>query len=115
MDAEIDVAPLPVLLFWADALNLEVSTEASREDVRDSITRARHGLDSDDVLPDPATRKRKLDNDTLMVCETSCWDSGTLQMEREVLDRSTRQLLNYLTASVKKAMRLTQSMRCCMK
>jgi hypothetical protein len=52
MDAEIDVAPLPVLLFW---YQLEVSTETSREDVRDSITRARHGLDSGDVLPDPAT------------------------------------------------------------
>jgi hypothetical protein len=55
MDAEIDVSPLPVLLFWADALN------ASREDVRDLITRARHGLESGDAIPDPIARKRKLD------------------------------------------------------
>jgi hypothetical protein len=70
MDTEIDSAPLPILLFWADELNLEVSAEASREDVRDLISRARHGLDRDDAVPVSITRKRKLDRDTLLVCET---------------------------------------------
>jgi hypothetical protein len=70
MDSDLDAAELPLLLFWADALSLQVPVEASREDVRDQIIRARRGLDENQPLPAPDGRKRKLDNDILMVCET---------------------------------------------
>jgi hypothetical protein len=70
MDSEIEGADLSILLFWADALSIQVPVDASREDVRDMISRARLGLAHDAIIPDVVARKRKLDTDTLMMCET---------------------------------------------